>query len=291
MLKSLSQLRSHLEQFTEDKLEFYQTLDIISSQIERCEISLKFQEYNGTIHNRRKWDNIITIIPGKLAKLLGSPKPETIDLSPESMAQINSILNFLYNYYHASRRRSHIIFPYEIFFLLKSESWDIVVKALKILSEFSTRNKLNPALIDDDMIEWLQNIALGDNLKNYTKISFLDMLTKSEEQMFQYYSENKEDDMPTIRRINLSNLVGNTESSHALAQKIFQTAGIPENLFPSLWCKVRIAKISPDNKLDRYKMAFSSLLAYKIIHIFQQLSYNTFLELPYSLLYSPNCYM
>ena len=219
MLKSLSQLRSHLEQFTEDKLEFYQTLDIISSQIERCEISLKFQEYNGTIHNRRKWDNIITIITGKLAKLLGSPKPETIDLSPESMAQINSILNFLYNYYHASRRRSHIIFPYEIFFLLKSESWDIVVKALKILSEFSTRNKLNPALIDDDMIEWLQNIALGDNLKNYTKISFLDMLTKSEEQMFQYYSENKEDDMPTIRRINLSNLVGNTESSHTLDRK------------------------------------------------------------------------
>jgi len=134
------------------------------------------------------------------------------------------------------------------------------------MAEYSTRNKGNDALLPENIIQWLMNMSLGANLKASNKISTLAMLIENSDMSFQYYSEGEQ--IPSIRTIKLSHLKGRKESSFKLAEEIAKSTEIPESLFPALWCKVRIAKILPDDCLDHYRMVLASLLSYKIFCIF-----------------------
>jgi len=247
--KNLEKLRQALESSTEDNDRFYENLRLVGEQIDDSEISLKRQGYRSTIAPN-KWTKVIKILNCKL----------TQHIKEHSMLQIQDILNFSLKFFYSTRRRTHNAFISSVGQLIKLDDWDIVVKALKIMAEYSTRNKGADALFTEEIMQWLMNIALGVNLKASIKVSTLEMLREVQEIGFEYYADS---DVPSIRNVRLSHLKGNKEDSFKLVQEIAKSSDISQSLFPALWCKVRIAKIE-DHSSDKYKMVLASLLAYKI---------------------------
>ena len=73
-------------------------------------------------------------------------------------------MNFCESFYQATRGRTHHSFIEEIIKLLRSDDWMIIVKVLKILSDYSLRRggkHLQKELIKDP----LKNLALAWYLK------------------------------------------------------------------------------------------------------------------------------
>lgn len=232
-----------------------------AEEIDENEINLRNQGYAGAI-KQKKWADIITILNQKLTACLETSTSESLEFNQEIAAQVEQILNFCLKFFHVTRRRMHNVFVDKIGQLIMSDDWNIVVKALQVMAEYATRNIGTEALLQENVIQWLMNISVGANLKADNKISTLAMLTESQELSFQYYSDDEQ--VFSIRTVRLEHLKGNKESSFKLAKEIAKSAEVPDSLFPALWCKVRIAKLQPENHLDRYRMVLASLLSCKI---------------------------
>jgi hypothetical protein len=258
-------LRILIEESAESNDKFFENLRLATGEIDEKEISLRSQGYIGII-KQKEWSKVISILNQKLTSCLQTSTSETLELSVEVALQVEEILNFSQKFFHVTRRRTHAVFIDKMSQLIMSDDWNLVIKTLRVIADYSTRNKGNETLFQENVIQWLTNMSLGINLKASNKISTLAMLIESSDMSFQYYSEGKQ--VPSIRTIKLSHLKGNKESSFKLAKEIAKSAEVPESLFPALWCKVRIAKIPLEDHLGHYRMVLASLLSYKIFCIF-----------------------
>ena len=64
--------------------------------------------------------------------------------------------------------------------------------------------------------------------------------------------------------INLSHLGGDKTHSYTLAKDFLAKSKLSEDYLLPIWCKVRMAKIAPDDHINRYNMVLASILAYNI---------------------------
>eukprot|EP01022_Parablepharisma_sp_SALTPOND_P015755 TRINITY_DN2254_c0_g1_i2.p1 TRINITY_DN2254_c0_g1~~TRINITY_DN2254_c0_g1_i2.p1 ORF type:complete len:3562 (+),score=437.62 TRINITY_DN2254_c0_g1_i2:2957-13642(+) len=274
----------------ENDEKFFETLVSAMSYIDTSEMDVEGQKPAEDSIIPKDWTPIISLLNTKLAGCLKDLESRSFELSPEISSKVGLILDFAEKFFRATRRRTHSVFLDEIVNVLKLDDWGMIVKALKIMCDYATRNrkgrKTCTAIQDKIVSQWLLNLALGQNLKNSRKMGFLEMLLgPPQEVVFQYFSVGEEAEgpsspkknasaVPSIRTVRLSHLAGNKTPSYLLAQELAKKCELPSKLFPALWSKVRIAKSAPENDAERYRIVLASLLAYNVFCIIYQSSKN-----------------
>ena len=291
----LDKYRALLEENSSNEAKFYEFLAEVLPYIDTSESELEGQKSTGRRIKPKEWTSLINILNIKLSTFLEEAEKSSNQLNPEYSGKVNMILDFCTKYFQATRRRTHPMFITAVVDLLKFDDWGLIIKALTIMKEYTTRNRKRgkncAAIQKKEIAQWLLNIALGQNLKNSKKMSFLEMLREPiKEVVFQYFSTgqeeavegfsplskkgsesspaastNKNDGVPAIRTIRLSHLAGNTTQSQILARELSKKCCLPKELFPALWCKVRIAKTGIDKEESKYCSVLASLLAYNVL--------------------------
>ncbi len=280
----LEKYRTALEEASGTDTKFFEALAAVIPVLETHEIPVEGQKaLHGIIHPK-EWSKIISTLNDKLADLLKDAETmHSFQLPAEMKAKVALILEFGEKFFQATRGRTHTVFLDSVVHVLKVDDWNLIVKALQVLKHYGKRSlkrsRHHPPLEIKTVSQALLNLALGNNLKSNRKVSPLEtLLGPLQDVVLQYFSVAAEAEaaaatgslakstggatVPSIRTIRLSHLSGNQTPSKVLAEELAKKADLPEQLFPALWSKVRIAKSIASSESDRYNMVLASLLAY-----------------------------
>lgn len=273
--------------FLEEPAKFFECLKEALSYFDALESDLEYDEASQCDLGSMEWKLILNSIDKRLEGYILEIKKSSLNLNlldSESKANIDLILSFCEKYFAHTEGRYQVNFVESLAKILKFDDWQLILRVLNIMKLYSgrikSRSREPPAYLTKDNEEWLLNIALGNNLKNNKKISFLDTLKeKNPVIQFQYFSSRQKNEIkreesciareeaPAIRTINLENLNGNLVDSHVIALDLAKKSELPIELFSALWCKIRLAK-SLLNDETRQFIVLASLYSYYILRIF-----------------------
>ena len=277
--------RLSLEANLADKSKFYSLIKETMAIIDTTETDLEPRVEASRGLKPKDWAAIINQLEVQLKSLMETIGTQSHEVGPEQTAELRLILDFGERFFCATRGRKHGAFLDSVAGVLKLDDWSLVVQALKIMRDYATRRGKRLGMgarlaYGPELFRWLLNIALCHNLKNNVKQSFLDMLQKPTEPVFQYYSLGPEatsdpsesvprsprkiEEVPAIRTVKLVQLSGRKEPARTLAQDLALKCSLPKDLFPALWCKARLAKTASESEESRYYPVLASLLAYDV---------------------------
>jgi hypothetical protein len=239
----------------------------------------------------KDWTRIVAAIDGRIQSCIAKLQAEAPEEQNLAQLRLKLLLDFAELFFLSTKEQTHPTFVSSVARLLESDHWPHICQALRIMKAHTFRKKPKQkkcAMYEaKDTMQWLQNIALGLNLKLNRKVPLQDVLrTSGFSCSFQYCcpaprdapspaspdpsnplalaataSSNKQlEGPPLIRTISLDQLSVEKGDSCSTARRIAATATLPPELFPAFWCKVRLAKTVTSEE-TKYQAVLASLLA------------------------------
>ena len=280
----IEKCKTNLLAFLEEPTKFFEIVKETLPYIEDLEFDSEKKEDNPTGLGSVEWGAIIKNLDKHLEKHLLQLVIEQTSLGSldsTSLANIDLILTFCEKYFDRTKGHVQREFVNSLAKFLMLDNWKLIIRALTIMKYYAertrTRRKDTPDYLTKENEEWLVNIALGNNLKNNKKKSFLDSLKeKNSDSIFQYFSSahknEKEaispkiiqEEAPALRTIRLEQINEMPEDSSTIAKNLAKKSDLPKELFPALWCKIRLAKTASNDEA-KYLSVLASLFSCYIL--------------------------
>ncbi len=210
------------------------------------------------------------LLAADLARLSAAPMDTSDEAVGKAKERVGLMLDFTQTLMKKARQKAIYNSIDRLIQVLRLDDWTLVQKAVRVViamveRPINGRDESN-AHKNDSLSEWLLYIAFGYSLKNNSKLTFAEVLRDHSlvcgSLHFQYYAkEQLGKDLPGISTIRLTELYKDGRSSETIARELATKHGVPEELYSSFWCKVRLAKTVTTEAIKE-QVVIASLLAY-----------------------------